>query len=292
MSDTKPSLPKPKIVVMDGKAAAHLYFTGDIRYPLLPSVQAKVGAVVPLLDRLSFLYRSAPKKDHAEYMIQIFEYMFDEAAIHRRLDRPSFDEQGILAAARDTLSRCHRVLPGPFLHIFVLPRFSAKSAVNGHGAGGNAIFLYVNPDADWKKTMTLVLAHEYFHLASPQFMVRAGTVSEHLVDEGLAVLFSEEISGDKDRGFPPMTIKQAGVWLEKIRPRLLEAVDARNVREIIRGDGYGKKNLGYSLGRVICRQALRALRLGSWSKIADMPFADIFSAGEGLILRSRKTSKK
>ncbi len=279
MTIAKPDLPKPKTIAVSGEPAAKVYFLKYIKYPLLPGIPAKVEGLMPLLDKLAFTYDRASKEDRQAYRMQIIEYMFNKAALGRRIEEPSSDEPGLLAALGSVLSRCRGALPGPFLHIFVLPRFSARSGVNGHAAGDNIFFLYVNFKADWKKRFDLIVAHEYFHLATPLPASRALTLGEHMIDEGLSTLFGEEISGRKDNA-RPMSADEVRRWLKKLRPRFAEPANARNMREVVSGAADGRKDLGYSLGYAICREALTSLRSGGWPEIARLPYADIFRVGE------------
>jgi len=182
-----------------------------------------------------------------------------------------------------TISRCYRELPHPQtpIFIFVFPWFPTKKSLKiFRGAFGTApyvqtLHLFINPENLEKKALKELLAHEYNHLVFYYYHPKKEyTLLEHIVIEGLAENFREEIMGGKPAPWSlVISNRETGSQLKKIG-NLLKTKSLKVYKEVFFGSQKYKKWTGYSLGYQLIKEFRKNHPRISWQEIIRMKARD------------------
>jgi len=183
-----------------------------------------------------------------------------------------------------TVGRCSRVLshPTPPIFVFIYPWFPTKSDSILFGgsmafAAYRTIHLFVDLDSYTQTSLKQTIAHEWNHLVFYRHHPkRRYALRDHMVMEGLAEVFREEIMGGKPAPWAvALSQKEVDEQLKKLQGKL-NSTNMRFYRSIFFGDEEYKRWTGYSVGYRIIKGFRRKNKKLSWEEVVKIDPKNIF----------------
>ncbi len=165
----------------------------------------------------------------------------------------------LLEITRKALADITSNLPGPDTKIIFMPANPAihdlfvkyNLCMNGVTLGGGKIIIMIDPTfPQWKKTLPMVLAHEYHHSTwiSRNWKDSDFTLLEYLIFEGRADAFASNLYKDVEDPWTTMINKEQEekVW-KLIKPEILLKGHDR-INKVMSGDKDIPVGSGYAIG--------------------------------------------
>lgn len=218
--------------------------------------------------------------------IDFIGYMTDEecvAEIDRRAGAVASAPHSFWTAWRELATKdrieevvetCQKVLPLLDLpvHFFIFPwvaeafdlhAFKGVQAVAPHK---NVIHLYINPHAMQERGLMETIAHEFTHLYYYQNADTENyTLYEHIMMEGLAEIFREEVVGGEQAPWSvALTYEDASSIYANLTP-MLDSRDVTLHQRVLFGDETYHAWTGYSIGYHLVKQERETHRALAWS---------------------------
>lgn len=246
-----------------------------------PVVTRKVGSREEFVATLITSMQNNGSIEYAGYMEdgdlervlleKIGSYSYDR---YKKLSREEREE--IIATISSTLIKCNRILehPEPPIYVFVFPWFpdSAQSkelrGIDAVAPHANVIHVYIDLSKYTATSLKETVAHEYNHLVFYHYQpAKNYTLLQHLIIEGLAENFREEVVGGKPAPWSvALSETSACKWLQKIEFDL-NSRDERLVQELLLGGGSYQRWMGYSIGYHLVRNFRNRNPGLSWSDL-------------------------
>src|SRR3989338_742310 len=182
-----------------------------------------------------------------------------------------------------TVKKCHKVLPHPDLPIFafVYPWFpNIDNSVLFGGTTAIATYytlhLFIDLRSYTQVYLKETIAHEWNHLVfyrhHPE---RHYALRDHILMEGLAEIFREEVMGGKPAPWAlALTGKEVQKQLELLKQKL-HTKSMKIYREVFFGNKEYKRWTGYSIGYRLVKEFRKKYPNISWGEIIKMRQKDI-----------------
>ena len=188
-------------------------------------------------------------------------------------------EKNIYAAAK----KCHKTLPHPDLPIFAFvypwfPETNDRALFGGTTAFAvyYTIHLFVDLNAYTQTALKQTITHEWSHLVFYRHhLERQYTLRAHMIMEGLAEIFREEVMGGKPSPWAlALTKKEAQKQFELLKQKL-NAKGMRIHREVFFGNKKYRRWTGYSIGYRLAKEFRKKYPKLSWEEIIKTKPEDI-----------------
>ena len=186
----------------------------------------------------------------------------------------------ILKIIENTLSKCHKEIPGKPTRAFIFPSFSSfvknkMGGVNGSSPWKNVILIHINPTVeDWETTLESTIAHEYNHSVVYNYN-SFKTLLEGIILEGFAEHFREHVvGGEKAPWSRAVSEEECKKYFPKLEDKL-NSKDSQVYRRVFYGSEQFPLWLGYSLGYQIVKSFLSKNKRMSWSTIVKIKSKEI-----------------
>ncbi|MBI2514663.1 hypothetical protein HYV91_00520 [Candidatus Wolfebacteria bacterium] len=174
-----------------------------------------------------------------------------------------------------TIKKCHKTLPHPDLPIFAFvypwfPKTNDRALFGGIMAlaAYYTIHLFVDLSAYTQKSLKQTIAHEWNHLVFYRHHpARQYTLCDHIIMEGFAEAFREEMMGGKPAPWAlALTKKEAKKQLGLLKKRL-NTKGVKIYREVFFGNKKYKRWTGYSIGYWLIKEFRKRHPKLSWEEI-------------------------
>jgi uncharacterized protein YjaZ len=184
------------------------------------------------------------------------------------------------------IQKCHKKLSLPTKNfVFVFPWLTNKEDLVFEGVMGftpySSVFhLFISPQAFTRKSLISTVVHELNHAVFYYFHRKdfsKCTLLDHIITEGLAENFREEVLGGKSAPWSvAVAEKETSRVISAVRP-LLHSKSSRIRQEVLFGGRRFKRWTGYSIGYWIVKSFRRKYSEMSWEEIVKMDTKDIFA---------------
>jgi uncharacterized protein YjaZ len=174
-----------------------------------------------------------------------------------------------------TIKKCHQFLPHPDLPIFIFiyPWFPTKDdSFLFKGVTALAayytIHIFIDFDSYTQESLKQTIAHEWSHLVfyrnNPQHQY---TLVDHMITEGLAEVFREEIVGGKASPWASSLDKEKAQKIFKTLKQKLNTKSKKIYQKVFFGDKDYKRWTGYSIGYRLVKGFREKYPKLSWEEI-------------------------
>jgi uncharacterized protein YjaZ len=240
------------------------------------SPKKKAGFVSALVDgmRSSGDIKYAGYNDEAEFASDLSYFLGrEDVSSYSGISEPQKDS--IAATIRTTIEECHAKLPHPDLPIFVYvyPWFPSDEdrAVFGGATAFTAYYtmhVLIDLSSYSEESLRHTLAHEWNHLVFYRYHENMRRfMKEHIVMEGLAEVFREEVVGGKPAAWS-VSFDESRVrpMIAQIGPKLMDT-DMKTYRDIFFGGGGFERWTGYTIGYWLAKSFRKDNPTMSWTDI-------------------------
>lgn len=184
------------------------------------------------------------------------------------------------------VKKCHKTLPHPDLPVFafVYPWFpDADSRILFGGTTALATYytmhLFVDLSAYTQTSLKQTIAHEWNHLVfyrhHPE---RQHTLLAHMIMEGFAEVFREEVLGGKHAPWSLALTRKEALKQFELFKQCLNVKGMRIYREVFLGSRKYKRWTGYSIGYRLIKEFRKEHLKLSWGEMIKIKPEDIIEA--------------
>lgn len=194
------------------------------------------------------------------------------------------EKREISAACESSIRRCVNTLPHELpIQIFLFPWFpdarveAQFGGVNAVAVHEQVVHLFIVPGAYTTTSLTETIAHEFTHLAYYHaHPARTYSLGAHILMEGVAEVFREEIFGGKHAPWvTALSEKEITRALADLRPKL-SSRSARLREQVLFGGGAYKPWTGYAVGYKIVKAARKQWWSLPWSEFIQKGYPFYF----------------
>jgi uncharacterized protein YjaZ len=191
---------------------------------------------------------------------------------------PSTKERGIVKKTiMIAVKKCQRALPHPDLPIFVfiypwLPNADDRILFQGNTAVASyrTIHLFIDLNTYTREALEQTVAHEWNHLVFYQYHPEQHVLRTHIIMEGLAEVFREEIMGGKPAPWAiALNKKEAERQLRIIKGKL-DAPGMKIYKEVFLEGRKYKRWTGYAIGYSLAKKFRKVYPNLSWESIMKL----------------------
>jgi uncharacterized protein YjaZ len=198
-------------------------------------------------------------------------------------------KEDIKKTIRATIKKCHQSLPHPDLPIFIFiyPWFPTKNDSDLFKgvtalAAYYTIHIFIDLDSYTQESLKQTIVHEWNHLVfyryNSQFKY---TLINHMIMEGLAEVFREELIGGKISPWASsLTKEKARKNLKALRQKL-NTKSRKMYQKVFFGDKKYKRWTGYSIGYRLVKDFREKHPKISWEEIMKIKPRDISNLATG-----------
>jgi len=197
---------------------------------------------------------------------------------------PSIKQKQVIEKTiRAAVRKCNKALPHPDLPIFVFvypwfPEADDRILFGGDTAlaAYYTMHLFVDLTAYTQASLEQTIAHEWNHLVFYRYhLERQYTLCAHMVMEGFAEVFREEVMGGKPAPWAlALTGKEARKQFAVLK-RKLNTTGTKTYREVFFGSEKYKRWTGYSVGYRLAKEFRKKYRKLSWEEMMKIKPEDI-----------------
>ncbi len=215
----------------------------------------------------------------------LFSSMGDSSIAKHRIFLTNHEKQHITKNILTAIEKCQKTLPHPDLPVFIyiypwLP--NQKDQIQFQGvmalAAYYTIHLFIDLNSYSIKSIKETIAHEWNHLVFSQYHQEfKHTLYTHLIKEGFAEVFREEVFGGNSA---PWSVALTRTEIERSLKILQPQLRSKNLR-LYKSVFYGSKNYkrwtGYSIGYWLAKNFRKKVHTLSWKKIIQTKIEDIIA---------------
>jgi uncharacterized protein YjaZ len=252
---------------------------------LIPKLNKSVESTPVLVKEILTRMRSSGSIEYAGYLKDedLERDLIDTIgtfAKNKYGNLTKLQKRSFLSIVEETVSICDNILPLPEkpLIVFVFPWFPDKDdevpfgGVNAVAVHENVMHLFVSINAHTQKSLRETVAHEYNHLLFYHYQPKKKySLREHILMEGLAEVFREEVVG----GIPaPWAIAIPVIKVNKLLANLKDSLDSKSDRmrkNVLLGNEIYLRWTGYSIGYWKAKEFRAKHKSSSWEEIVAIP---------------------
>lgn len=255
-----------------------------------PSLSTKESFVAQILKemRADSSIKYTGYNDHKEF----------EESLKRTLGNENISsyagitDKGISSINRitfETIEKCHAALPHPDLPIFVFIYPWFPNSKDKKDFGGSTAFVayytmhvFVDITAYSKASLEQTIAHEWNHLVYYRYHDYPYTLRSHIVMEGLAEVFREEVvSGEVAPWSTALNENEIRKQIDLLSEKM-QMTDMQTYRDVFFGNAEYKRWTGYSIGYFIAKKFRTDHPDASWTDILKLGSEELLNPGSGL----------
>lgn len=176
-------------------------------------------------------------------------------------------KEKLLPELEDIILNCHsHITTAPITYRIFPRRAVGFNAVNGFTSVGvrtNAINVFVDGTGSWKTDLRETVSHEYIHMAYYRKTDVKSTLSTRIVEEGLALHFSDRLYSTKSPSVnKPISYKETARLLKKHEYWLRRKLSAKTEKELYYAD-----DIIYDIGYRVVGLFLETLPGLDWNAV-------------------------
>lgn len=218
------------------------------------------------------------------FIKDLSDHLGKVVSVHQNLSRQN--QKKIKKCIQSAITKSHRALPHPDtpIFVFVYPWFpSKKNDALFQGVTAFASYytmhLFINLESYTIDSLQQTVAHEWNHLVFYRYHpAKQYMLSEHMIMEGLAEIFREEVmGGDISPWSLALSKINAYKKLKSFSQQFLLKKGMKEYRAVFFGNKNYKRWTGYSIGYWIVKDFRQKNKNLSWKKILNMNPVDILA---------------